>query len=46
LLSADVASDMKRSFKTTYFVTTVPTDANLISGAQCRPLASNAKSLN
>jgi len=39
-LSADVASDIKRSFKTTYFVT----NASLISGAQCRPLASYAKS--
>jgi len=44
LLSADVASDIKRSFKTTYFVTTAPTNASLISGAQCRPLASYAKS--
>jgi len=43
LLSADEASDIKRSFKTTYFVTTAPTDANLISGAQCRPLASHAQ---
>jgi len=44
LLNADVASDIKRSLKTTCFVTTAPTYANLISGAQCRPLASYAKS--
>jgi len=44
LSSTDIASDIKRSFKTTYFVTTVPTNASLTSGAQCRPLASYAKS--
>jgi len=44
LLSVDVASDIKRGCKTTHFVITAPTDASLISGVLCRPLASYAKS--
>jgi len=44
LQNADVTSDVKRSFKTTYFVTTAPTDASLISGALCWPLATYVKS--
>jgi len=44
LYNADVTSDIKRSFKTTHFVTTTPTDASLISGALCRPLATYVKS--
>jgi len=36
-------SDIKRSFKTTYFVTTTPKYAGLTSGTQCRPLASYTK---
>jgi len=43
LYNADVTSDIKRSLKTTYFVPTAPTDASLISGALCRPLANYAK---
>jgi len=44
LSNANVTSDIQRSFKTTYFVTTVRTNASLTSGAQCRPLATYAKS--